>query len=306
MADAGVPVWDGVQGEMAEDGGQKNWNLSSGDDLGQGYAGNDVDGGEQGVLGAGFGQSPDKGVDAGWINLSGPFQCGANDEAGGLGQKLVKVFEGGAAADEERGTGGSGVGAAKMVGIGAMAGAGAAQDEGIGATTLPSVAGLVLDGVSGGHRGGVFDIHIGKDADMTGPDPFAETKEFFSDAVEDALVGQASADEDVHADEVGPRGGGHGHGADPVVAEEVDAEGAGKELAGLAGEGGETGNGGGAGGVGGEGRVAEIFDDDGVSAALFQSQKVATHGLPDEIEFSAVAGCAGKCAQMNHAKQAFL
>lgn len=65
VTDAGVPVWDSVQAEMAQDGGQKNWNLSSGDDLGQGHAGNDVDGGEQGVLGAGFAQSPDKGVDAG-------------------------------------------------------------------------------------------------------------------------------------------------------------------------------------------------------------------------------------------------
>ena len=48
MTDAGVTMWDGVQSEMAEDGGQKNWNLSSGDDLGQGHAGNNVDGGEQG------------------------------------------------------------------------------------------------------------------------------------------------------------------------------------------------------------------------------------------------------------------
>ncbi len=48
MTDAGVTMRDGVQSEMAEDGGQKNWNLSSGDDLGQGHAGNNVDGGEQG------------------------------------------------------------------------------------------------------------------------------------------------------------------------------------------------------------------------------------------------------------------
>jgi len=182
----------------------------------------------------------------------------------------MEVFQGGAAADEERGTGGGGMGAAEMIWIGAVTGAGAAEDEGIGTAAFPGVAGFVLEGVARCQRGGVFDVHIGKDADVGGADAFAEPKELFRDAVEDALVGQAGADEDVHADEVGPRGGSYGHGANPVVPEEIDAKRSGKKITGLAGEGGQAGNGGWAGRVGGEGSVAEVFHDDSVSAAFFQ------------------------------------
>jgi len=73
MANAGVTVGDGVQSEMAEDGGEKDRDFTSGDGSGQGHAGNDVDGGEQGVLAAGLRQGPDKGADAGGINLSRSF-----------------------------------------------------------------------------------------------------------------------------------------------------------------------------------------------------------------------------------------
>jgi hypothetical protein len=31
-----------------------------------------------------------------------------------------------------------------------------------------------------------------------------------------------------------------------------------------------------------------------VGAALFQRQQVASHGLPDRLEFPSVAGCTGK------------
>ena len=124
---------------------------------------------------------------------------------------------------------GSGMGAAQVVGIGAVAGAGAAEDEGIGAAALPGVSGLVLDGVAGGYGGRVFHVHIGKDADAIGSDPFAEAKQFLGNAVEDALVGQTSTDEDVDADKVGPRSSGHRHGADTVVPQEVHAKGAGEK-----------------------------------------------------------------------------
>ena len=91
-----------------------------------------------------------------------------------------------------------------------------------------------------------------------------------------------------------PRGGGHGHGADPVVTEEIDAERSREKLSAFGSEGSEAGDGGRPGRVGGEGRVTEIFHDDGVSAALFQGQQVTAHGLPDGIEFAAVVRCAGK------------
>ncbi len=51
VADARVAVGNGVEGEMAEDGGQKYGNFSSRHDLGQTHAENKVDGGEQGVSG---------------------------------------------------------------------------------------------------------------------------------------------------------------------------------------------------------------------------------------------------------------
>ena len=305
MADARVTMWDGIQSEMAEDGSQKDRDLASGHDFGQGHAGNDMDGGEQWILAVGFGQGPDKSADAVGIDFAGAFQEGTDDETGNFRKVIAKVVQGRAAAEEKRGAGGGGMGTAEVIRICAVAGAGAAEDEGIGAAAFPGVTGLVLDGVARGHRSGVFDIHIGKNPDVAGADPFAETKEFFSNAVEDALVGQAGADENVHADEVSPGGGGHGHGADPVVAEEIDAERSGKKFTGLAGKGGEAGDGGRAGRIGREGSISKVLDDDGVGAALFQGQQVTAHGLADGIKFPTVAGCAGKRGQVNHAEQAF-
>jgi len=118
------------------------------------------------------------------------------------------------------------------------------------------------------------------------------------------LVGQAGTDEDIDADEVSPGGGGDRHGAHTVVAKQVDTEGAGEKFTSLTGKGGEAGDGGRTGGVGGERRVAKIFHDDGVGAALFQSEKIAAHGLADGQKFSAVAGGTGEGRQVDHADQA--
>ena len=149
----------------------------------------------------------------------------------------------------------------------------------------------------------MLHVHIGKDADAVGTDFLAEAEERFGDAVEHTLVGQAAADEDVDADELGSRGGGDGHGADPVVAEQVDAERAGKEFAGLAGEGGEAGDGGRSGGGGGEGGVPEVLHDDGVGTAFFQGEEVAAHGLANGFQVTSVAGCTGERGEMNNAQQ---
>ena len=84
MADARVTVGDGIQGQMTQDGGQKNRDLTSRNHLGQGHSGDNVDGGKQRALALGLGQGADKGTDAGRIDLAGPFQRGADDKAGGF------------------------------------------------------------------------------------------------------------------------------------------------------------------------------------------------------------------------------
>jgi len=150
----------------------------------------------------------------------------------------------------------------------------------------------------------MFHVNVGKDADAVRADPPAEAKEGFGDAVQNALIGQPGTDQNVDADEVGPRGGGDGHGPEAVVAEEVDAEGSGKEFAGFACQGGEAGDGGWSGGGSGEGGVAKIFDDDGVGTAFLQGEEVAPHGLANRFKFASKARGAGEGGQMDDAQKA--
>ena len=52
-----------------------------------------------------LGQGPDESADAGGIDPAVPLEGRADDETGSLGQELVEVFKGGAAADQERSAG---------------------------------------------------------------------------------------------------------------------------------------------------------------------------------------------------------
>ena len=251
----------------------------------------------------GLGKGADEGADAGGVDFAGAFQGGADDESGGFRQIVLDIFEGGAAAKEKRGAGGSGVGAAKVIGIRAVAGPGAAENERVSAAPLPGIAGFVLDRVTGREGGRVFDVHIRKDADPFRADAFAETEKFLGDAVQDALIGEAGTDENIDADEIGSGGRGDRHGADAVVTKEVDPERPGKNFASFTSKGGETGHGGRAGRFGGEGGIAKVFEDDGVASPLFQGKKITTHGLANRFEFAGVAGGPGKSGKMDDAKE---
>ena len=303
VADPGVPVGNGIKSQVAENRGGEDGDLPSGNDFRQRQSADDVDGGKQGGLAGGFGQGADEGTNPRGINFPGPFERRADDEAGGLGQEFRKVGQGGAAADEERGSGGGGVGPAKMIRIRAVAGAGPAENEGIRPAAFPSVACLVLDGVAGGDRGGMFHIHIGKDPDAVGSDSFAEAEKFLGDPVQDSLVGHAGSDQDIDADKVSPRGGRHGHGADAIVAEEVDTQRAGKEFARLASQGSEAGDRGRPGGIRGKGGIPKVFQDDRMGPAFFQRHKIPPHGFPDGIQLSGIAGCAWQGGEVDHTEK---
>ena len=231
------------------------------------------------------------------------LQGRSDDEAGGFRKKIGQVLEGGATTDQQRCPGGRGVCASQVFRVGPVAGAATAEDKGIGATALPGIAGFVLNGIAGGEGGRVLDVDIGQDFDFIGANLASETEKCFGNAVEDTLVGHAGTDQDIHTDKIGSDGMGDGHGADAIVAEKIDTQGAGEKLAGFHRECRQGGESGGSGGSGGKRSVAKIFQYDAVNSAISQGLKITPHDFSSLGEFSGGAGCAGESGEVDDTNQ---
>jgi hypothetical protein len=109
------------------------------------------------------------------------------------------------------------VDAAKVFRIGRPTGSPASDNEGIGSAAFPGIAGLILQGVACGERGGVFHVDIGEDANFLCANFTTEPKKVFGDSRNDPLICDASADEDIDADKLSSDCMGDGHRPDAVI-----------------------------------------------------------------------------------------
>lgn len=131
----------------------------------------------------------------------------------------------------------------------------------------------------------MFYVNVGEDLHVLGAEHGAVTQEIVGDALEETLVGDARAAEDVDANEVCADGGGDGEGGLAVIPQHVDAKRKlGKALADIGGEGGHGGDrvGGNAAGI--EGDVAEVFEHETVDAAAGEGVSVTQHRLADLVD----------------------
>src|SRR5690348_8430283 len=127
------------------------------------------------------------------------FQAGADDDAVGEFEERGDVFDGGAAADEQRAMR-EGFCFADFLDIGRLAGEAAGNDEGIGAVEFRPLD--VRGEVDAGKRDGMFFVHVGEDVDAFGVKLLALAEEFGGAAmIEFAGVPHARSGKDADADE---------------------------------------------------------------------------------------------------------
>jgi hypothetical protein len=153
-----------------------------------------------------------------------------------------------------------------------------------------------------GKRRRVFHVHVREDADVARVDPLAESGRLVRSPLEDPLVGHASADVDVDADEVTAGGCGGRDRPRAVVPEDVDPDREVGRLADRPGEARQVGDDVRRDVLGVERGVAEVLDHQGVDAAGGEPFGVTAGDLVEALAAApgVVAGRAGQRRQVDH------
>jgi hypothetical protein len=156
------------------------------------------------------------------------------------------------------------------------AGADAGNDEGVGETALKSVASGIFDRQVA-QRDSVFDKDIGKDFSLR-TKLLAVPQGVVGIAFDEALIGEHCASVNVDADETSIASDTKGESRPGIVAEDVEAD---REFdcgANGAANGGHGGDGFGSDVCFGERNIAEVFDEERVSAAAYVGLGVGNGG----------------------------
>ncbi len=156
---------------------------------------------------------------------------------------------------------------------------------------MHAVARLVLDG-HGGERGGVLRLHVGEEGDLRSEEATV-AKGVVSPRGENALIGDHRTRVHVDADEARAHRHRDGECGQRVGAQGVDAE---RQRDGAADLGRHRGHGGHARRVhapGREGNVTEVFDEEGVDAAVREGLRIGEGGPRDIVHRAGPARAAG-------------